>query len=321
MNALGRWWFVEAPAKRVAIVRILVGAYGIQLLTKAYDAYAQIARQAPEQWWPLGPMKILDAPLDPAVFDVWQAVHYALAWCFVLGFGWRVLAPICAVSLICFLSYRTSWGSTLHSDNLFVLHTLCLALGPAASAWSLDAEIARRWPNRLRWLRSEPLPDIDWRYGWTLRLMGAVAVITYLLAGVAKVVTNAQGWLTGTNLVAQVGKDALYKEFVSPPSQPNEIVPWLYDHPELMLVPSILTLVIEVGAPLALLDRRLSWLWSFGAWSMHKGIDRIMGIPFDYPLSGVAFACFFPLDVWVERAYELGRRVSSTLLSKRIESS
>ena len=54
---------------------------------------------------------------------------------------------------------------------------------------------------------------------------------------------------------------------------------------------------------------------------MHRGIVLIMGIPFSYPLSGVAFACFFPLDVWVERAYELGRRVSSTLLSKRIASS
>ena len=41
----------------------------------------------------------------------------------------------------------------------------------------------------------------------------------------------------------------------------------------------------------------------------------------DSPLSGVAFACFFPLDVWVERAYELGRRTSSTFVSKRIESS
>jgi hypothetical protein len=321
MNALARWWFPDAPAKRLAIVRILVGAYGVYLYTDQYGAYARIARQDPGQWWPLGPIKLLDGPMDPALFDVWQVVHYALALCFVAGFGWRILAPVTAVSGICFLSYRTSWGSTLHADNLFVLHALCLALGPAASAWSIDAAIARRWPDRLRWLRSAALPDVDWRYGWTLRLMATVTVITYLLAGVAKVATNAEGWLTGQNLIQQIAKDALYKAFVFPPAQPNEIVPWLYDHPELMLVPSLLTLVVECGAPLALLDRRLGWLWCVGAWCMHRGILFIMGIPFDYPLSGVAFACFFPLDVWFDRAYALGGRVASQLLPKRIESS
>ena len=88
--------------------------------------------------------------------------------------------------------------------------------------------------------------------------------------GTAKLATNASGWLTGTNLVSQIGKDALYKAFVSPPAQPNEIVPWLYHHPHLMLIPSLLTLVVECGAPLALVDRRLGWLWSFGAWCMHR---------------------------------------------------
>ena len=321
MNAVSRWWFVEVPAKRLAAVRIAVGAYGLNDLTEGYAQYARIARQSAEQWWPLGPLRVLRAPLDPVAFDVWQAAHWALALCFLVGFGWRVLAPLCAVSGICFYAYRTSWGSTYHADNLFVFHVLCLAIGPAASAWSVDAAIARRWPDRLRWLRSGSLPDVDWRFGWTLRLTATVTVITYLLAGTAKLATNASGWLTGTNLVSQIGKDALYKAFVSPPAQPNEIVPWLYDHPHLMLIPSLLTLVVECGAPLALVDRRLGWLWSFGAWSMHRGILLIMGIPFDYPLSGAAFACFFPLDVWVERAYELGRRVSSTLLSKRIESS
>ncbi len=150
--------------------------------------------------------------------------------------------------------------------------------------------------------------------------MMAVAVITYFLAGVAKVVTNSEGWLTGRNLVDQIGNDALYKALVAP-HEANEIVPWLYQHPELMLVPSLLTLVVEVGAPLALLDRRLGWLWSVGAWCMHQGIDQIMGIAFEYPLSGVAFACFFPLEVWIDRVYAWGRRLWSTPPPKTIASS
>jgi hypothetical protein len=319
--ALDRWWFVEAPARRVAIVRILVGWFGLDTLVSHYDSFARIARTAVDHWGPVGPFRILGGPMSPGAFDAWEAVHCALAVCFLVGFGWRILAPVYAVSAICFFAYRTAWGGVLHADNLFVLHVLCLALGPAATAWSVDAAIERRWPKRLRWLRSDPVPAVDWRHGWTLRLMATVAVITYFLAGAAKLITNTEGWITGKNLVDQIANDALYKSLVAPSEASQGIVPWLYDHPGLMLAPSILTLVVEVGAPLALLDKRLGWLWSFGAWCMHRGIDLIMGIAFEYPLSGIAFACFFPLDVWVERAYELGRRVSSTFVSKRIASS
>ena len=48
-------------------------------------------------------------------------------------------------------------------------------------------------------------------------------------------------------------------------------------------------LVLELGAPLALADRRLGWLFAAGAFSMHWGIKVITRITFPYNLSGVLY--------------------------------
>ena len=53
---------------------------------------------------------------------------------------------------------------------------------------------------------------------------------------------------------------------------------------------------MELGAPLALLHRRLGYAWALAAFPMHWGIFVIMGISFKYYLWGVAYASFFPLE-------------------------
>lgn len=45
---------------------------------------------------------------------------------------------------------------------------------------------------------------------------------------------------------------------------------------------------LELGAPVALLTRRLGRGWSLTAWSLHMGILVTMRIRFRYQLAGVA---------------------------------
>ena len=165
-----------------------------------------------------------------------------------------------------------------------------VAASNAGGAWSVDAW----WAARKGRAEAE-----EWQVGWNLRLVGLVTTLSYLLAGVAKLVSDPQGWTSGKSLLGQIGNDGLYKDLVSSKGA-TEWVPYLYQHPSLLLVAAVGTLVLEVGAPLALLDRRLGWLWSVGIWSMHRGIQMIMGIVFPYPLSGVAFVSFFPVERGVE---------------------
>ncbi len=294
------WAFPDAPAERLAAVRLATGGFVLSQLWKMYDGFAAIARTPVAQWSPVGPLRLLSGPLTPQAFDVWNAVHLALGVCFFAGLAHRVLAPIYAISTVYFFAYRTAWGGVLHADNLFTLHIICLALGPAAAAWSIDAGLARRWPTRGAWLRGPVLPRVDWRFGWNLRLVAAVTTLCYLLAGVAKVVSNpGDRWVSGQNLLDQIGNDALYKELIAQGEGATARVPWLYQHSELLVVPALLTLVVEVGAPLALLHPRLGQAWSVACVGMHQGIRLIMGIVFAYPMWGVAFVCFFPVDRWV----------------------
>jgi hypothetical protein len=59
---------------------------------------------------------------------------------------------------------------------------------------------------------------------------------------------------------------------------------------------AVLTMFIELGAPLALAHRRVALAWTLGAWAFHIGVEVTMNITFAYPLSFVPFLPFFRLE-------------------------
>ena len=75
---------------------------------------------------------------------------------------------------------------------------------------------------------------------------------------------------------------------------------------------ALASVVVELGAPVALLRGRLRALWVVAAWSFHLGVLVLMAILFAYPLSGVGYASFgHPEQYWVRvRARVANRRVS-----------
>lgn len=57
-----------------------------------------------------------------------------------------------------------------------------------------------------------------------------------------------------------------------------------------------MTMLVELGAPLALLQRRVALVWCVAAWTFHVGVALLMSITFLYPLSGVAYLPLFRLE-------------------------
>jgi hypothetical protein len=55
-------------------------------------------------------------------------------------------------------------------------------------------------------------------------------------------------------------------------------------------------LLVELGAPIALLGGRWRNVWVGSAWLFHLGILVVMTTFFPYPLSGVAFASMFAVE-------------------------
>ncbi len=275
-----------ASATRPAVLRLVTGAWTAYYLNQRVDMLQKIHRSDPRLFAPVGPCRILRRPVPPAVADAVMYAELAASLAFTAGLRHRVVGPAQAGLLLWTLSYRNSWSMIFHNDNNLVLHTAVLGLSPSADSLSVDAVLAHgRFEPQLR----------DWRYGLPSRLINAVTTATYLVAGVAKLKGPlGWSWATGESLRSQIAADGLRKELLGSSAAPLGLR--LYGRTGLFRLLAVGSLVIELAAPVALLDRRLGRAWAVGAFGLHWGIYALMGIKFRHQLSGVIFASFFPVD-------------------------
>lgn len=296
-------WYVPAPAARLALLRIAFGAFATFFLVTRLRPLSNVATLEDWQFAPVGLAWVLARPLPSAVVLGAVVAAAALAPAVTLGFHYRIVAPAFALSLLWVTSYRSSWGMLFHTDNLLVFHALLLAAAPAADTLSLDA---RRWRRQGRPVTTD---GEHGRYGWVIRALCVVTVTAYFIAGVAKLKLGGFGWAEGEQLRAQVAMDGLRKVMLG--REPSAMGVWMVRHAVLFVPLAVLTLLIEVGAPLALAHRRVGLAWTLGAWGFHLGVLATMGITFAYPLSFVPFLPFFR----VERALPKLRQVWARRLS------
>jgi hypothetical protein len=276
VSALARWWFVRTPVERLAAFRILLGIYAtIELAARAVSLF-HYARFPLAQWKPVGVAALLERPLPPLVADALLLLTIASAVAFTLGWRFAITGPLFAALYLWTLTYRNSWGMVFHTENVAVLHACILGLAPAADAWSLD-------PRRN-----------DREYGWALRAAAVVTILTYVLAGIAKLRLAGWLWLDGDQLRNQIAYDNLRRVVLGGGASP--LATPLLEHPWIFQVLALATLAVELGAPLALLHPRAALAWAAAAWGFHVGVLALMQIVFPYPLVGLAFAPLFPLE-------------------------
>lgn len=281
MKRLADWWFAPAPAERLAGLRILIGTYALgYLLGRLPELYA-VARYGAGHFEPVGIVRVLAAPLAPGVVLAIGGATCALLVAFIAGSALRVIAPLTALALLWTLTYRTAWGQLFHTENLLVLHIGVLALAALIGSGA--------------------------GHGWPIKLMASLTAATYLVAGIAKLRIAGTAWIDGELLRNHIAVDNLRKALLGDPIAP--LARLVLDHPSPLIVFSVLTLVIELGAPLALLDRRVGYVWALGAWGFHVGVVLLMNIWFIYPLVGAAFLPLLP----AERVVASLKRVASKL--------
>ena len=267
-------WFAPAPAERLAAMRILVGGFALIYLVVQLPLWLGDGQFARRDFHPLGPLGFLDEPLSRGGRLALVGAAIALAVPFTLGWAYRVIAPLFALVLLAALTYRNSWSMPFHTENLLVLHAIVLAVAPAADAWRVGGGPGAAGP--------------DERYGWPLRLMAAITVTTYLIAGLAKLRLGGWAWTDGDALAEQIAIDNLRKHLMGAPMSP--IAATFLEHTWLMHAMAIGTMVVELGAPIALVHRRAALAWSVAAWGFHVGVLALMAIVFPYQLIGLAYA-------------------------------
>jgi hypothetical protein len=295
--AIDRFWWTPAPPERLALLRMLVGGFAVGYLLIRWPNLVSYADFPERRFEPVGLANVLGEPLAGDVFRVLLVGAVVSGVAFVAGWKYRVSAPLFAVLLLSVMTYRNSWGQIFHTENLMVLHVVILAAAPASDALSLDS------PGRAR-------AAADGRYGWAVQLMCLVTVLTYFIGGETKLRNAGFDWLSGENLRNYVAYDNLRKaEFgdtYSPLAAP------LLSHAWVFTPLALLTLVVELGAPIAMFSRRIARVWVAAAWGFHVGILATMAIVFPYPLLGVAFAPFFAVErvrlpEWLSLRRRLGR--------------
>jgi hypothetical protein len=284
VNALDRFWLAAAPARRLATVRVLCGAFSVVYLLVRAPVMISFGRLHADQFEPVGVAQLLGGPQPAALTVALWALCVAAGVAFTLGLRYRYSGPAFGLLFLWVTSYRNSWGMIFHNDNLTVLHALVLGLCPAAGeALAIDA-------------RGKPEPSDAGRYGWPLKLLCAAAAAAYLLAGVAKLRGAGLHWAGGDVLRNYIAYDAMRK--IELGSVHSPLGAWLVRYAWPFPLISALSLALELGAPLALLRRRIGKLWALGTWGFHLGVLAMMAIVFPYPLS-VGLAPFFDAErIW-----------------------
>jgi hypothetical protein len=272
VTAVVEWWFGAVPARRLRALRFLIVGYALVYVAVRAPEIFQVAKYGPEHFAPVGVTRILSAPLPPVLVLVIAIATCALLACMFANVAYRVTAPLAAIALLWTITYRNSWGMVFHTENLLVLHVMALALAPMPAKGD----------------------DNDKVSGWPIKLMAVLTTITYLLAGIAKLRIAGLDWIDGELLRNQIAVDNLRKALLGDPTAP--LATLFLEHPKHLLVFSALTLVLELGAPLALLHRRVGYVWAITAWAFHLGVVLLMNIWFPYPLFAFAFLPLFPAE-------------------------
>ena len=281
LRAVDRWWRPDVPAARLAALRILVGSFASVYLAARLVHLISFVDFPVASFEPVGIVALLAAPAPAALVLTAVLLALPLALAFTLGWRFRLCGPAFALLLLWVLTYRNSWGMVFHTENLLVLHVLILGLTRSADAWSLDA-------------RRAPITPRPRAYGWPTRLLAALTVATYLLAGVAKLRLSGLPWVDSDLLRNYIAYDNLRKLELGDAYSP--LGGLLVAHGWLFPPLAFASLALELLAPLALLGPRLARVWSFAAWCFHLGVLAVMAIFFPYPLFGLAFAPLFHIE-------------------------
>jgi hypothetical protein len=184
----------------------------------------------------------------------------------------RVWGVAFASLVLVVTTYRSSWGQLLWFDNLMVIHLGCLAFVPGG------------W----RVLRAPATPRPSLVAGWPLGWCAIATVVTYVLAGVAKMRLGGVEWIGGDVLANHIAYSAARLELLGGSSSPLASV--AVSQHWLLSAGATVTVLGELLAPLALLQRTWAIVWVIVMMVFHLVIGLTMFVVFPYPLIGLAFA-------------------------------
>lgn len=278
-----QFWFAPASPVNLAVCRILFfGAFAWWYRHLDLRPWTDVDQVF---WMPLPLFEWLKLGVLPAVWLGWlQASWKAALWCACLGLATRLSTALSAVLGLYVLGLPHNFGKVHHLDTLVVLLTAILAVARCGDAWSLDRFLAR-WRGR----QAPATPSGE--YVWPVRLVQTLMALVFFGAGASKLRHAGLSWIFSNNMAM------ILLPFDHPWLAWTAQVPWLC-----RLIAGW-TIVIETGAPLALINRLARWVFIPSLWLMQLSILLLMNIKFEPYL-----ICYLFWVPWGGLSDRIGRR-------------
>ncbi len=277
---LDDWLFAPAPAERLAGLRIAIGGFVTVYLALNLGEVARLTDRSAAQFDPVGLARLLHAPLPAGVLWLLFGLALLSGAAFTLGLWVRATGPAFALLVLGWTSYHSAWGQLLHFEHLFTLHLLILAMAPVADAWTMGGP-------------AQPQPPSH-RYGWPIRLLAITTALTYLLSGIAKLQLSGAEWFAADTLANHIGYSSIRMQTIGGPTPP--LARFALNNQWLMTPLAVLSMAVELGAPLALVGKRLRNIWVVAALGFHLGTAATMLVFFGYRGLGFAFLPLFAVE-------------------------
>lgn len=217
----------------------------------------------PFGWKWIAPYIPRSAPLLEWIYAL-LVISGALA---VIGLWTRITTIVASLSGFYVLTIPQLFGQVVHYNHL-VLFAFILAFSPCGDAFSVDACLRRK---RLRWVPGRPQSSTC--YAAPLKIMMLLMGIAYYFAGIWKLCRVGLRWFTPDymRLILLIKMQEFHT---------TSIQRWTLEHPLILTLGAIFTVVFEVGFVFAILDRRARVLALIAGLAFHNLTYVLMEIQF-----------------------------------------
>ena len=299
LAAWSRFWFQPSDPATLGAIRICTGA--MLLYTHLVWSLALVEFFGPESW--LSPRAVALLQQDTYAWSYfWWFQSRAALWTvhiialvvfalFTVGLFTRVTSILSLVATLAYIGRVP--GALFGLDQINVILTTYLAVGPSGSAFSVDRVLASRRAG-------QPLPIAsNWTANLAIRLMQLHMCIIYFFAGTAKLTGAA--WWDGTAMWMALGN----MEYQSTD------MTWLANWPSLINVMTHVTVFWELTYWALVWPRLTRPFVILMAIPLHMGIAICLGMTTFGLIMLVGNMAFIPPSVfrgwWTSRATQQGR--------------
>lgn len=262
-----RYWFTPAPTVNLAVARILAVAAQVFWLFPSLDEQLGRLQSNPHFIHPQFLIRVIAAVFPrqtwftpETITAIWWATK-ALGVLSLVGLFTRVAMPLFALGSWFLVAHRFSYGDVHHSEAMFALFLMSLALSPCNEDLSLDAWRKRR--------AGRPAVTTSSLARWPFALAHLLLALVYLSTGLTKLVFGGLRWMNGYTLQNRTLQDALGRDI------PLGI--WLAQQHTLSILLSIGTVMFEVGFVASLFLPRWRTAFFSAALAFHVGLHLVGG--------------------------------------------